>query len=132
MQRGKLVLIPSVISDNTQANVLSNAIIKACSTINYFAVENVRTSRRFISSLKLDRKIESLNFQVLNKDTPKQDLSFWIELLKNGDDVGLMSESGCPGIADPGSELVMAAHRIGVRVIPLVGPSSIFLSLSWI
>ncbi|MEM7548787.1 MAG: SAM-dependent methyltransferase [Bacteroidota bacterium] len=129
MKKGQLILIPTVVSEDTQNQVLSQSIFEACGRLDYFAVENVRTSRRFISTLKLGRNIEEIDFRILNKDTPDSELGFWVDLLLNGSDVGLMSESGCPGIADPGSKLVKAAHQKKIKVIPLVGPSSIFLAL---
>jgi len=97
--------------------------------LQYFLVENIRTSRRFISSLKLDIPIDSLHFTQLDKDTAPESVSIICAPLLEGKDMGLMSEAGCPGIADPGNLAVRFAHNNGIRVIPLVGPSSITLAL---
>jgi 16S rRNA (cytidine1402-2'-O)-methyltransferase len=98
-------------------------------TICYFA-ENLRTTRRFISSLKLGIDIESLRISELSKDTSIQDLKKALqELPAETEQIGLLSEAGCPGIADPGAILVALAHEMSWKVVPIPGPSSIFLAL---
>ena len=98
-------------------------------TIEYFLTENVRTARRFISSLHLDITIEELHFELLDKNTVAVQIEVVCAPLLAGKDIGVMSEAGCPGIADPGHLAVAFAHRHDVEVIPLVGPSSIFMAL---
>jgi 16S rRNA (cytidine1402-2'-O)-methyltransferase len=118
-----------VISDDTQADVISPNVKSILPGINHFLAENVRTARRFLSSLKIYPSIETLSFQVLNKDTNEKDLPQLMQPLREGLDVGVISESGCPGVADPGALAAAWAHQNGFEVIPLVGPSSILLAL---
>lgn len=127
--QGKLYLIPSVIAEETQHKVIPPQVKDELITIQHFLVENVRTARRYLSSLKIFQSIEPLHFKVLDKDTSEQDLPDLFTPLAEGKNIAIISESGCPGIADPGSVAVRYAHRQGIRVIPLVGPSSILLAL---
>ncbi len=127
--KGKLFLIPVIISENTHDEVIPPQIRKNLLEIRHFLAEDIRTARRFLSSLKIYEKIESLNFSVLNKDTKFEDLEGLFDPIMMGFDVGVLSESGCPGIADPGALAARFAHQHDIRVIPLVGPSSIILSL---
>ncbi|MFY0650638.1 MAG: SAM-dependent methyltransferase [Cyclobacteriaceae bacterium] len=129
MENGKLYLIPTIISDNTQQVIIPEAVTKVISDVDYYLVENVRTARRFISSLKLDVEIESLRFEVLDKKTSGQSLIALMAPIHDGKDVGVMSESGCPGVADPGALAVEYAHKNRIQVVPLVGPSSIIMTL---
>lgn len=125
----KLFLIPIPISDHDPVSQLSPQVPEIIKSLDLFLVENARTARRFISSLNLGITIEDLRFDVLDKRTEIEDLYHFMEPLRNGKDIGIMSESGCPGIADPGSLAVSYAHEIGAEVVPLVGPSSITLAL---
>ncbi|HZB12967.1 MAG TPA: SAM-dependent methyltransferase [Chryseolinea sp.] len=129
MEKGKLYLIPNVIADNTQAVVISSHISNALHGIRHFFAEDIRTARRYLSSLRIYPSIEELHFQLLNKDSKPEDLPPMFEPIYQGLNVGIISESGCPGIADPGSLAVRFAHENQVQVIPLVGPSSILLAL---
>ncbi|MEO6285050.1 MAG: SAM-dependent methyltransferase [Dyadobacter sp.] len=122
-----LYLIPTILAEETQQNVLSPQIKEAVGELNVFFVENVRTARRFISSLKLGKVIDDLTFIELHKDTPKSVTAQ--ELKKLTQNAGVISEAGCPGVADPGAVAVHLAHQMGIRVVPLVGPSSILLAL---
>lgn len=127
---GKVYLIPLTISADTQSDVLPAQIANAILTCDLFLVENIRTARRFISSLKLGITIENLQFEILDKKTTHEDCFELLETAINQNKtIGVMSEAGCPGIADPGAKLVHMAHQLGVEVIPLVGPSSILLAL---
>lgn len=125
--RRTLYLIPTILADDTQDKVLSPQIIDAIKGLDVFFVENVRTARRFISSLKLGKVIDSFTFIELDKDTPEHVTSEHMRHLTQ--DAGVLSEAGCPGIADPGAVAVGVAHKLGMRVVPLVGPSSILLAL---
>ena len=129
MPKGKLYLIPTTISENTQDTVITQQIKSVISSLDYFLVENVRTARRYISSLKLGLTIEDLQFEVLDKKTKDAELERVTKPLLNGKSVGIISESGCPGIADPGAKAVELAHKNGIQVVPLSGPSSIFMAL---
>jgi len=127
--KGKLFLIPNTIADGTQNQVLSYQIKNTLPQIRHFLVEDARTARRYLSSLKIYESIENLNFSVLDKNTPEEELKDLFIPLFEGNDVGIISESGCPGVADPGAIAVKFAHMQGIRVVPLVGPSSILLAL---
>jgi 16S rRNA (cytidine1402-2'-O)-methyltransferase len=122
-----LYLIPTILAEETQHNVLSPQIKEVVGELNVFFVENVRTARRFVSSLKLGKVIDDLTFIELHKDTPESVTAQ--ELKKLTQNAGVISEAGSPGVADPGAVAVHLAHQMGIRVIPLVGPSSILLAL---
>ncbi|WP_207219927.1 SAM-dependent methyltransferase [Emticicia agri] len=122
-----IFLIPTILAPDTQNSVLSPQIIEVVTNLNTFFVEDLRTARRFISSLKLGKVIDDLTFYELNKDTPQEQTL--AQLKKLNADAGIISEAGCPGIADPGAVAVGFAHQLGYKVRPLVGPSSILLAL---
>lgn len=129
MSKGKIYLIPTTISEGTQATVIPEQVRSALPELRYFLAENVRTARRFLSSLKIFPSIEPLSFQVLDKSTSKAALKELLEPVFAGESIGILSESGCPGVADPGALAIEYAHENAIRVIPLVGPSSILLGL---
>ena len=122
-----LFLIPTILAPDTQETVLSPQIREVVSNLNVFFVEELRTARRFISSLKLNKVIDDITFFELNKDTPPQQTLAQLKNLTT--DAGIISEAGCPGIADPGAVAVGFAHQLGHKVVPLVGPSSILMAL---
>ncbi|MEK6477602.1 SAM-dependent methyltransferase [Catalinimonas sp. 4WD22] len=126
---GKIYLLPTVIAEDTIEQVLPASVKATANKLNYFLVENVRTARRFLSALGVEQPISSLHFEVLNKRTPEEVLSKLFEPVMQGQDIGILSESGCPGVADPGSIAVNYAHKHNIQVIPLVGPSSFLLAL---
>jgi 16S rRNA (cytidine1402-2'-O)-methyltransferase len=129
MPKGKLFLIPSVLAENTAQQVISPQIREIIANTKIFLVENIRTTRRYISSLKLGVNLEEIHFELLDKDTPPETMSRLMLPLMNGADIGIISEAGCPGIADPGAVAVAFAHQKGIQVVPLSGPSSMFLAL---
>ena len=124
----KLYLIPTSLGDTDLKSVLPDKITQIVSSISVFIVENVRTARRYLKKLNKNIVIDDLTFYVLNKHTKLQDLESFLEKITDYD-IGIISESGCPAVADPGSDIVSIAHRKNIRVVPLVGPSSILLSL---
>lgn len=126
---GKLYLIPTIISESTQEKVIPAMVREALPVISHFLAEDIRTARRYLSSLKIYPSIEALHFEVLNKDTSISQLSELMAPLKAGINMGVISESGCPGVADPGALAVQHAHQQNIPVVPLVGPSSILLAL---
>ncbi len=128
MKKGVLYLIPTTIAANSN-DTISEQVRSIISHVATYRVENIRTARRFISSLKLNIEIEKLNFEELNKKTQSHQIEHLLSPLMKGEDIGIMSEAGLPGIADPGSQAVEYAHRKGIKVIPLSGPSSIFMAL---
>lgn len=129
MTKGKLFLVPTIIAENTQQAVIPRSVVEALKDINHFLAEDIRTARRYLSSLKIYESIEPLDFKVLNKDTKEQELNELFAPLLSGKNLGVLSESGCPGIADPGALAAKYAHQQGIHVIPLTGPSSILLAL---
>ncbi len=128
-KKGSLFLIPTAISANTSDVVLTPQVRECLPSIRHFLVEDIRTARRYLSSLKIYDAIESLSFSVLNKDTDERELGELFAPALAGHDLGVLSESGCPGIADPGALAARFAHGHGIRVVPLVGPSSLLLAL---
>ena len=129
MSKGKLYLIPAVIAEETQHAVIPLHIREALPSIQHFLAEDIRTARRYLSSLKVYASIEPLKFEVLNKDTKPESLKTFFEPVLEGRNLGVISESGCPGVADPGALAVKYAHENDIQVVPLVGPSSLLLAL---
>lgn len=129
MPKGKLFLIPNVLAENTAHAVISPQIKEVVAHTKVFLVENLRTARRYISSLKLGVNIEELHMEILDKDTAPETINRLMQPLLNGADMGIISEAGCPGIADPGALAVAHAHVKGIQVVPLSGPSSMFMAL---
>jgi 16S rRNA (cytidine1402-2'-O)-methyltransferase len=121
-----IYLIPMVLASDTQDVVLPAYIGQTIASTKIFFVENVKTTRRYISSLKLGVVIDDLTFHEVN-DLKTDDLFQLMSDLQN--DAAIISESGCPGVADPGADVVEMAHQMGFTVKPLVGPSSILLAL---
>lgn len=126
--KGTLYLIPTIIAEDT-FDCLAPQVKEVSNALTYFLVENIRTARRFLSALGVERPIPELEFEELSKKTSEAEVEKLMQPLLKGQDVGVMSEAGCPGIADPGARAVAWAHRHSVKVVPLVGPSSIFLAL---
>lgn len=124
-----LYLIPVNISDAPLASVLPEGNIHIVSEIKYFIVENLRTARRFLKRCDRNIDIDSLTFHELNRHTDPRDVASFLEPLRQGKAIGVMSEAGCPAVADPGADVVAVAQREGLKVIPLVGPSSILMAL---
>lgn len=127
---GTLYLIPTILADDTADQVISPQVKDTVQRLTYFIVENLRTARRFVKSICPEMVIEQLNFVQVDKDaTPAQVQASLKPLLEQGIDAGIISEAGCPGIADPGAEVARYAHQKGIRVVPFAGPSAILLSL---
>lgn len=126
----KLFLIPTPLAENTSNVVLPSQVPDSVKELDVFFAEELRTARRFISSLRVGKVIESLTFYELHKKTSEADTLAQLKaLLKEGKDAGVLSEAGCPGVADPGAVAVKLAHQLGIEVVPLVGPSSLLLAL---
>ena len=124
-------MIPCPISDQTEVyDVVPEANRRVIDSLDYFIVENVRSARRFLSKAQIARKIDELEFVELNEHTVAgQAVEAMIKPLLAGRSAGVISEAGVPGVADPGALVVEACHRKGIRVVPLVGPSSILLAM---
>jgi 16S rRNA (cytidine1402-2'-O)-methyltransferase len=129
MAFGTLYMVPVTLGDDHLAHVIPADVLKLVQGLEYFVVENEKSARRFLSVVKTNKPVRELNFQLLNEHSAEKDLPALIAPLLAGHNVGMLSEAGCPGIADPGATLAALAHKRGIRVAPLVGPSSILLSL---
>lgn len=127
--KGKLYLVPTIIAEDTAQLVIPQHVLLSLKDIHYFLVENARTARRYLGSLKIYDSIEALTIEVLDKETKETELVSLMTPLVEGNNMGVISESGCPGVADPGSMAVRFAHQRNIQVIPLVGPSSLLLAL---
>lgn len=128
MTLGTLYLIPVPLAENAAAKSFTPYLSETINQISEYIVENTKTARRFLKEAGLTRPQSELIIHDYGKHNRENMVEFFTGLL-NGKDVGLMSEAGCPGIADPGAEIVAYAHQKGIKVIPLVGPSSILLAL---
>ncbi len=127
--KGTLHLIPNLIAADTMMSAFPSHNLEQLKTIKYFLVEDIRTARRFLSALSLGINIRDLEFEQLDKKTKLEEVSHFLAHLSRGEDMAIISESGCPGIADPGNIAVKWAHTQNIRVVPYVGPSSVFLAL---
>ncbi len=127
--QGNLFLIPCTLGDTTPLEVLPLLVKKAIEDIDIFIVENEKNARRFIKSICPNKKQPSLNFSIINKYTDNSEIPEMLTPCMLGQNVGVISDAGCPGIADPGAAVVEQAHLKGIKVIPLVGPSSILLAM---
>lgn len=126
---GKLYLIPTTLGESNPIEVLPYSIKKIIEQVDHYIVENEKTARRSIKQVVPGKKQSLLNLSTLNKFTDPVTLPSFLDPCKEGLNVGLLSEAGCPGVADPGAEIVKIAHTEGIQVVPLVGPSSILLAL---
>jgi 16S rRNA (cytidine1402-2'-O)-methyltransferase len=128
-QKGKLYLIPTQLGDNAPLEVLPISVKKIIEVIDEYIVENEKTARRFIKNVSSGKSQASLKIHLLNKFTQVTELPSYLNSCLQGRNIGLLSEAGCPGVADPGAEVVKIAHEKDIQVVPLVGPSSILLAL---
>ena len=133
MKIGTLYLIPVTLSDDNIVNLLPSSlppdVIIITQTLEHFVVETEKPARQFLSAIKTAKPVRELTLKLLNEHTLDKDVAALLAPLLAGKDVGLMSDAGCPGVADPGAKLVALAHQKGIKVVPFVGPSSILLSL---
>jgi 16S rRNA (cytidine1402-2'-O)-methyltransferase len=126
---GKLYLIPNTLGDTSIEKVLPSDLTGIISSIRFFIVENIRSARRFLKKVNQSIVIDELTFFELNEHTDKKEMSQFLEPLQEGFDMGIISEAGCPAVADPGADVVKLAHISDIQVVPLVGPSSVLLAL---
>ncbi|WP_306353834.1 SAM-dependent methyltransferase [Flavobacterium sp. '19STA2R22 D10 B1'] len=127
--KGKLYLIPITLGDTDPMDVLPQTVKRAIDFIDDYIVENEKTARKFIKSIHPEKPQPSLRLSTLNKHTEVAEHEQMIKACLEGKNVGLMSEAGCPGVADPGAVIVKIAHERGIQVVPLVGPSSILMAM---
>lgn len=124
-----LYLLPSAMSDSPVENVLPAYNINVVKSLRHFVVENERSARRFLKRCDRSIDIDALSFTVLDEHTDPRQISGMLAPLSQGESIGVISEAGCPAVADPGADLVAIAQERGYEVVPLVGPSSIIMSL---
>ena len=126
---GTLFLIPVTLGDSPVQHVIPAYVLELVDRLDHFIVEDLRSARRYLKKAGITKAIDDLSFYLLNEHTEDQAIEELLAVLTNGNDAGLMSEAGIPAVADPGSGLVALAHRHGIRVVPLAGPSSILMAL---
>ena len=126
---GTLYLIPVTLGDDMVQHVIPDYVLNVARNLETFVVESEKSARHFLSNIKTLKPVRELNLHLLNEHTDMKVLPDLLAPLLAGHNVGLMSDAGCPAVADPGAQLVQLAHKKGIRVVPMVGPSSILLSL---
>ena len=126
---GTLYLIPVTLGDDMVQHVIPDYVLNVARKLETFVVESEKSARHFLSTIKTLKPVRELNLHLLNEHTDMKVLPDLLVPLLAGHNVGLMSDAGCPAVADPGAQLVQLAHKKGIRVVPMVGPSSILLSL---
>ena len=129
MSKGTLYLIPVTLGDTPIDKVLPSSNREVIASIKHCIVEDIRSARRFLKKSNPNIVIDDLTFYTLNEHTKGEDIASYLNPIKEGLNVGVISEAGCPAIADPGADVVAIAQARGVKVVPLVGPSSILMSL---
>jgi 16S rRNA (cytidine1402-2'-O)-methyltransferase len=129
MNKGRLYLIPSLLTEGNPGSVIPEGTLAIIRRLDFFIVEEERTARRFLIKAGISKTIDELTFLIFNEHSKEVNLHDFLACTADGHDIGLLSEAGVPCVADPGSRIVMAAHETGIRVIPLTGPSSILLAL---
>jgi len=129
VMQGKIYMVPNHLGNENTAFTIPGEVAKLACGLHYFIVENLRTARRYLRLLDPEMDIDNSTFFVLDKHTGPKEYSTFLEPIKQGHDIGVLSEAGCPGVADPGAEIVKIAHQKNIQVVPLVGPSSILMAL---
>ena len=127
--RPVLYLLPVPLSDVAPSEVMPQRNIEVARSVKYFIVENIRSARRFLKRCDREISIDELSFVELNEHTSPADVPAMLKPLEEGHDMAVVSEAGCPAVADPGADAVAEAQRRGYEVVPLIGPSSILLAL---
>jgi len=129
MSKGKLYLIPVPLGQTPVEAALPPPVRDCARQLKHFVAENAKSARNFLKSLPSDTPLQQIEIRELNEHTSPSELNELLAPLLAGIDVGLISEAGCPAVADPGANLVALAHNEGIQVLPMVGPSSIILAL---
>lgn len=126
---GTLYLIPVPLGPSNPAEALHPTVLAAIRPLTHFVVEQAKSARAFLKAIGTERPLQELSLVELNEHTRSSDIDRLLAPLRAGHDVGLLSEAGCPAVADPGADLVALAQREDIRVVPLIGPSSLLLAL---
>lgn len=129
MQKGKLYLIPNTLGGTDVSAVLPSGNTEIIHSIGHFITESEKSAKALLKRIAYPRQFNDISFYLLNEHTAAAEIPSFLEPLLNGQDMGLLSDAGCPAIADPGAEVVRLCHNKGIKVVPLTGPSSIILSL---
>ena len=127
--KGKIYMLPSTLGGESVTDIIPADVISIATSIRFFAVEDIKMARRLLRKMDREFPIDESKFFILNKKTPTDELYKMLKPVLNGETMAVISDAGCPGVADPGAELVALAHEHEVEVLPLVGPSSILLGL---
>lgn len=127
--KGKLYLIPLPLADDCLEWTIAAAVAPLAKNLKHFIVESEKVSRRYLKKLDRSINIDELQFHLLNEHTPEGESRGFLQAALEGQDVGLMSDAGCPAVADPGALVVALAHKLGIQVVPITGPNSILLTL---
>lgn len=128
MSKGKLYLLPCPLGEDA-LHTIPSYVRETIHGLEYFICEKGKTARQFIKATGMPRPLQELTYFELNKRTPREEWTTFLQPLEKGQDVGLLSEAGCPGVADPGAVIVDLAHQKDIEVVPMVGPSSILLAV---
>ncbi|NOQ25542.1 MAG: SAM-dependent methyltransferase [Bacteroidales bacterium] len=125
----KIYLIPTTLGDSPIDNVIPKYVVDIINDTQHYIVENIKTARRYLIKAGIKTKIDDLTFYELNKHSSPEEYHSYLNPIKDNKNIGVISEAGTPGVADPGADIVEIAHRKNIPVVPLVGPSSILLSV---
>lgn len=129
-KKGTLYLIPTTLGDTAEtADVIPAKITSIINQIDEYIVENEKSARHYLKKAGIQKPLQEIILHPLNQHTPVHEISGYLKAISEGKNIGVISEAGCPGVADPGAEVVAIAHERNIKVVPLVGPSSILLSL---
>jgi len=129
MDNGKIYMIPNTLGGESTKDIIPQEVADKAISLRAFAVEDLKSARRLLRKIDREFPIDKCEFYLLNKRTPIEDLHKMLKVISRGDDLGVISEAGCPGVADPGAELVALAQQRDIEIVPLVGPTSIILAL---
>ena len=129
MNKGKLFMLPVPIADGVLNDTLPEHTIQTARELKFFLAENAKSARAFLKFCGHPSPIASLSIEEIGHRPDSAKVRVWLKPALEGNDIGIVSEAGCPGVADPGAQIAAEAHKLGIRVVPLVGPSSILLAL---
>jgi len=130
IKQGNIYLIPTTLGDTAEtADVIPLKVNQIINTIDEYIVENEKSARHYLKKIGIKKPLQEIILYPLNKHTDLKQISSYLNAIEKGKNIGIISEAGCPGIADPGAEVIKLAHQKNIKVIPLVGPSSILLAL---
>lgn len=129
MKNKTLHLIPVGLSESPTSEWLPHDVRQLAARLDYYIAENAKTARAFLKLIETQHTLQDITIHSLSNKTPTQEIQTWLNAIPEGGEVGLVSEAGCPAVADPGANVVAEAHKMGINVVPWVGPSSILLGL---